>query len=265
MKLLRVIYRVIALPLLSLVGLLAMAIFSRQKEGEATSPRVKKIRQWWLKKVVSIVGLSVVEKGEAPKEGQAALWVSNHISWLDIPLIGSEGVAFLAKSEIRKWPVIGWLGEKSGSVFIRRGGTDAAKVAGQKIADKIRGGDSVLVFPEGTTSDGEDVKRFHARIFAPAIDHQLMVQPVAIRYLDPDGSRHPKLVWKDEPFLSNVFKILGETNIIAEVSFLPILNGADFSQRKQLSELAYNEVRNQVIGQDVTNNLGKKQEEQAGV
>ncbi len=247
MKTIRIIYRVIGLLLMLLVGLVSMAIFSRQKENQPNAPRVKKIRQWWLKKVVSIVGLKVVEKGQPPRDGQAALWVANHISWLDIPVIGSEGVAFLAKSDIRKWPIIGWLTIKSGSLFIQRGGTNAARLASQKIANKINGGDSVLVFPEGTTTDGDDVRCFHARIFAPALDYKLRVQPVALRYLDPDGSRHPNIVWGEESFVSNVFKILGESSIIAEITFLPPINAAEYSERKEVANLAYQVIRNQVV------------------
>lgn len=247
MKTIRISYRVMGLLLMLLVGLVSMAIFSRQKENLPNASRVKKIRQWWLKKVVRIVGLKVVEKGHPPRDGQAALWVANHISWLDIPVIGSEGVAFLAKSDIRKWPVIGWLSIKSGSLFIQRGGTNAAKLAAKKIANKIKGGDSVLVFPEGTTTDGDDVKRFHARIFAPALDYKLRVQPIALRYLDPDGSRHPNIVWGDESFVSNVFKILGESSIIAEITFLPAIDAAEYSERKAVANLAYQAIRDQVV------------------
>ena len=150
-----------------------MGIFSTRKKNSPINKKQKVIRQWWLKMVVNIVGLRLQINGEKPDDNESALWVSNHVSWLDIPVIGSEGVAFLSKAEVRKWPVIGWLGEKGGTVFIQRGGHNASQLASTKIAEKINTGDNILVFPEATTTDGEDVKRFHARIFAPAIDHEL--------------------------------------------------------------------------------------------
>lgn len=236
-------YRLVALIMLSLAGLVLMGVFATAYKSGPISQRQKSIRQWWLKKVVKIVGLHLTTIGEQPKDGVSALWVSNHVSWLDIPIIGSENVAFLSKAEIRKWPMIGWLGEKGGTVFIQRGGHNASQIAAEKIAENIHSGDSVIVFPEATTTDGRDVKHFHARIFAPAIDHGIRVQPIAIRYLDNEGSHHPNVVWGDESFLSNLFKILGESSIYVELHFLPVLESSNISERKQLADLAYKQIR----------------------
>ena len=246
MKYLKIIYRITALKLLSVTGMVLMVVYASREKNAPINQKQKDIRQWWLKKVVKIVGLHLTTKGDMPLDKNAALWVANHISWLDIPVIGSEGVAFLSKAEIRKWPVIGWLGEKGGTVFIKRGGLNASKIASEKIAENIHAGDSVLVFPEATTTDGADVKRFHARIFAPAIDHDLLVQPIAIRYLDENGERHPHIEWGDESFMSNLTKILGVSNIHVEIHFLPLLNAGEFFERKHLAEHAYQQIRESV-------------------
>jgi len=247
MKYLRITYRLSALVLLSLTGLVLMAIYSPRlsssrsgKKHQPLTQKQKNIREWWLKKVVSIVGIKLTVKGS--RHNEHALWVSNHISWLDIPIIGSEGAAFLSKAEVRKWPVIGWLGEKGGTVFIQRGGKNASQIASQKIAETIQGGDNILIFPEATTSDGETLKRFHARIFAPAIDYHLPVQPIAIRYLNKQGELHPKVVWGDESFMHNLMGILGETGIYVEVTFCPIVEGHQFSERKRIAEYAEDQV-----------------------
>ena len=241
MKYLRIAYRLLALIVLSLIGVVLMAIYGRPDKNGAISPKAKKIRQWWLQKVIHIIGIHLKIKGDVPQ--QPAIWVANHVSWLDIPTIGSQGVAFLSKSDVRKWPVIGWLGEKGGTVFINRGGLNAAQAASGQIAEKIHSGDSILVFPEATITDGNDVKRFHARIFAPAIDHHLPVQPIAIRYLDKQGQPNRDIPWMDESFFANLFKILGSDYIVAEITFLPLINSEDFSERKKLADFAYNQVR----------------------
>lgn len=252
MKYLRISYRLSALVLLSLMGLVLMAIYSPRssKKHQPLTQKQKKIRAWWLKKVVSIVGIKLTVKGS--RHNEHALWVSNHISWLDIPIIGSEGAAFLSKAEVRKWPVIGWLGEKGGTVFIQRGGKNASQIASQKIAETIQGGDNILIFPEATTSDGKTLKRFHARIFAPAIDYHLPVQPIAIRYLNEQGELHPKVVWGDESFMRNLMGILGETGIFAEVTFCPIVEGHQFNERKRIAEYTEDQVGQAFYSQAVT-------------
>jgi len=246
MKYFRISYRLIALIFLSVSGLVLMAIYGRRKESEVINQKQKNIRQWWLKNVVSIVGVKLTIKGDT-KHNQPSLWVANHISWLDIPVIGSEGSAFLSKAEVRKWPAIGWLGEKGGTVFIKRGGKNASQIASKKIAEAIKGGDNILIFPEGTTSNGAEMKRFHARIFAPAIDHHLPVQSIAIRYLDESGNNHPKIAWGDESFMNNLMGILGCKTIHAELTFLPIIIGNQFSERRRIAEFAEKGVR-EIVG-----------------
>ena len=249
MKTIRISYKVVGLVSMLFVGVVLMGVYARRPKNDSITEKQKNVRQWWLSKVVNIVGLQLEVIGDVPHGKNSALWVANHVSWLDIPVVGSTGVAFLAKSEIRKWPMIGWLGEQSGTVYIQRGGQNASQRASAKIAESIHLEDSVLVFPEGTTTDGKDVRQFHARIFAPALDHNLLVQPVAIRYLNSEGKIHPNVVWGNESFLSNVFKILGESTIQVELNFLPILEADDFSERKHLANHAYNQIR-EVVTKD---------------
>jgi 1-acyl-sn-glycerol-3-phosphate acyltransferase len=211
----------------------------------------KTLRQWWFKQACRIIGLRLRIIGkESPKP---ALWVANHISWLDIPLIGGSGnVGFLSKAEIRQWPVIGWLAKKSGTLFIDRGGKNASQKASEKISQRIVGGGNVLIFPEATTTDGQEVKRFHPRLFASAIDYGLNIQPVAIRYLDKKGQRHLKTPFIDhEAFIPNLLRIVGEPWIAAEVTFLPIIEPKGFSQRRQLAELAQKRINSVITRQEI--------------
>jgi len=249
MKYIRIIYKVAGLKILLVAGLVLMATTARK--NTAVTQKQKNIRHWWLKKVIQIVGIQLTTKGQVPQKSETALWVSNHISWLDIPVIGSEDVTFLSKAEIRKWPVLGWLTKKSGTLYIQRGGKNASQTASQNIADTITSGtDRVIVFPEATTTDGKDVKCFHARIFAPAIDHSLSVQPICIRYLDKKGNSHPKMIWGDESFMSNLFAILGEAHIQVELNFLEPIDGGKYSERKELANQARENIRECLL--DVT-------------
>ncbi len=149
--------------------------------------------------------------------------VANHISWLDIALLG--GVAnprFLSKQEVRQWPVIGWLAEKSGTLFITRGKAGAAAQASATILQALQSGRSVLLFPEGTTTTGNDVRTFHARLLAPAFDANVPVQPVAVRYPGKDGLTHPLVPYVDQQSLwDNLKSVLAEPGIQAEIHFLP--------------------------------------------
>jgi len=251
MKLFRITYKLVTLSTLAVTAIGVTLVYSLGSDKANSNSKQKAYRKKWLQKIVNVIGLEVQVKGNVTSnvttEEQSALWVANHISWMDIALVGSQGVGFLSKSEVRKWPLIGWLGSKSGTVFIDRGGKNASQVAAKAIAEKIFAGDNILVFPEGTTSSGENVKRFHARIFAPALDHQLLVQPIVVQYLDENGQLHPNVSWNDEAFMSNMMGILAQPRIRAILTFLPVIDAQQFTQRRQLAELVENQIRDVVL------------------
>jgi 1-acyl-sn-glycerol-3-phosphate acyltransferase len=96
------------------------------------------------------------------------LWVSNHVSWTDIPLLGAlQPLSFLSKAEVRDWPVAGWLAHKGGTQFIRRGAGDSSQV-GQQLTRHLQQGHHLLIFPEGTTTDGLALRTFHGRLLSSA-------------------------------------------------------------------------------------------------
>ena len=121
--------------------------------------------------------------GDRPPHG--ALLVSNHISWLDIYVIHSwQPARFVAKSEIRSWPVIGWLCDQTGTIFIERGRKRDAHRVLHYITDVMLQGDLVCLFPEGTTTDGSRVLPFHANLMQAPLSAGLPVLPVGLRYVD---------------------------------------------------------------------------------
>jgi 1-acyl-sn-glycerol-3-phosphate acyltransferase len=167
------------------------------------------------------------------------LLVANHSSWLDIELVHSQqAVGFVAKSEIERWPLIGWLATQGGTIYHRRGSGESLNKVAERVVERLRSGRSVGVFPEGTTTDGRSVRTFHARLFQTAIDAGVPVQPVALRFAWPDGSYASQIPFgPEESFLANFLRLLGEPNLIAEVHFLEPLRDLGVG-RRALAEAA---------------------------
>lgn len=136
--------------------------------------------QWFMRRLCAALPFRVTVSGPLPK--QPMLWVSNHVSWTDIPLLGMLApLSFLSKAEVRTWPVAGWLALKAGTLFIRRGSGDSQLIRKQ-MGQHLAGRHSLVIFPEGTTTDGRGLRTFHGRLLASAIDMNVPLQPVAIRY-----------------------------------------------------------------------------------
>lgn len=181
------------------------------------------MNHYWSRALVFICGVKVRVVGQ-PIEHGAALWVANHVSWIDIFVLNSvRCVAFIAKSDIRHWPVIGWLVAKAGTVFIERGQRHAIKAVGDQMKQRFTQGEVLGLFPEGTTSGGLDVRPFHASLFEPAILAQVDIQPIALRF-SHRGHRSDYVAFVGEQNLvQNLWFLLGTTGIVVEVVFLPLL------------------------------------------
>lgn len=139
--------------------------------------------QRWCQELLRILDIEHVVEGQY--DPTARLIVANHVSWLDILAINAaQPVCFVGKSELRTWPILGWLIVNTGTVFIERARRkDAVRVV-HHMADVIRAGQLVAIFPEGTTGDGHGVLPFHANLLQAAIAASSPVQPVALRYSD---------------------------------------------------------------------------------
>jgi 1-acyl-sn-glycerol-3-phosphate acyltransferase len=148
--------------------------------------------------------------------------VLNHISWLDIFVINARSPAtFVAKSEIRDWPFVGWLCTLVGTLYIERGKPSAARKATAAIVAELQSGALIAVFPEGTTTFGRSLEPFHAALFQPALDAQATLQPIALRYLDPAGAHSDAAGFVGETsFVESVWTIASTRHIVAELNFL---------------------------------------------
>lgn len=150
-----------------------------------------------------------------------ALWASNHISWLDIPVVGSIiPTFFLSKAEIANWPVIGWLATSANTLFIERGSGDADAVSKQ-MAKFLSQGYPVVFFPEATTTDGTAIKRIHGKLLQSAMDTQVPIQPIVICYVAENGEPDQAIPYYGEvSFLHSVRRVLD--NRPAKAYVLPL-------------------------------------------
>jgi 1-acyl-sn-glycerol-3-phosphate acyltransferase len=185
--------------------------------------RQRAIRRWSAR-LLRHLGVRLRVEGELPA-GRPMMLIANHVSWLDIFAINAvHPVRFVAKSEIRRWPAIGWLCDRTGTLFIERGRRADAGRVNALMVQVMQAGDLVAVFPEGTTSNGAQVLRFHSALLQPALKSGAAVQPVALRFEHGDGSLCTEAAYDgDKSLWRSLCDIIARPGIVARVSFLPLL------------------------------------------
>jgi 1-acyl-sn-glycerol-3-phosphate acyltransferase len=165
---------------------------------------------------------------------EATLFVANHCSWLDITLMHSQrALCFVAKSEIGRWPLIGWLASRAGTIYHRRGSNESLNAVAQMMVARLQHGDAIGVFPEGGAAGTVDrVRTFHARIFQTCYDAGVPAQPVALRYVRAGRPALSVAFRGNEKFFHNFLRLLGEPGCTAEVHFLePVAINPDGRRR----------------------------------
>lgn len=204
------------------------------------SEKQHRIIQDWLSKVAKIIGIDLTVHGTPQKS--PAFVVANHVSWLDIVIVASVlPVSFLSKVEIRKWPVVGTLAAKSGTLFIHRGSKTGALEAIHLMRERLRAGHSVASFPEAKTTDGARVHAFHPRLFAAAIETKSMIQPVAIRYPHASGVNPIVPFVDNRNLVKHAFRIMSTKRTAVELTLCEPIS-SEGQPRKQLAQLARNSV-----------------------
>jgi len=188
----------------------------------------------WSRLMMRCFGMRTVRIG-TPLPG-AALFVANHVSWIDITLLHSQRVVgFVAKAEIARWPLVGWLASQAGTIYHHRGDNDSLHGVMHQMLARLQEGRSVGVFPEGRTCSGRELAPFHARIFQPAVLAACPVQPVALKYGACGNAQTIVAFRPRENFLQNFWRLLGEPARPVEVHFLEPAQ-ADESGRRRLAE-----------------------------
>lgn len=217
-----------------LVGLLlaaSVAIADRLAPA-LTQQHRNRVASSWMRGLCALLPLRIVRHGQ-PAE-QTALLVSNHVSWLDVVLIGAQApVHFLSKAEVRQWPIVGWLASAAGTQFIQRGQASGQTLHTQ-LREALQQGESLVIFAEGTTTAGDRVRPFHGRLMSCAIESDTPVQPVALAYRR-NGRRDLTAPFiDDDEFSRHLLRLLGSAPIDVELHFLPLVR-CDAKNRNQLA------------------------------
>ena len=171
-------------------------------------------------------------RGKVPSSG---LLVANHLSYLDILLLSSlTPCVFVAKSEVRAWPIFGWFARMAGTIFVNRSNRRDAARAGEEIRAALRDGALVVVFPEGTSTDGATVLPFKSSLLEGVIGERVPVSVAALRYELPDGDAGAEVCyWGEHTLLPHLLNLMTRRAVRASVTFSPVPN--TWRDRKKLT------------------------------
>lgn len=204
----------------------------------AGAPLRERIVRRWSRALLRICRVELMPIAGVPAL-RHALVAANHVSWLDIFVINAHyPCRFVAKAEIRAWPVLGWLAYKAGTVFIARGSRRELRTIFKGIVDALHDGQRVAFFPEGTTAPQGSPLPFHANLFEAAIDAKVALQPYALAYVDAAGAPHPAIDYLDDTtFGQSMMTILSGPPVRARLTVLAPI-AAEGAQRRELAQAA---------------------------
>ncbi len=187
-----------------------------------SGPMTLERRALWLQQsarlVLKCLDIEIQAEGEPPPCG---LVVANHLSYLDIVIISAVMPCFfVAKMEIGGWPFFGKAARTGGTIFLDRSSLASANSVAEQITERLDLPVPVLLFPEGTSTDGSQVLRFHSRLIDPATTAGAPITAVAIRYVIDGGIEERELCWyDDEPFITHMWKVLGVKGFLVQLKF----------------------------------------------
>lgn len=188
----------------------------------------------WSRQLLDILNIGIQIEGQQPARGEGGcLIVANHVSWLDIFVLNAiHPSRFIAKSEVRAWPIIGWLCRRSGTIFIERAMRQSASAINQHVSLLLKQGACIGLFPEGTTTDGAQVGHFHSALIQPAIDAGIRLCPIALRYQNKEEDMEAAAAFTGDTTLAqSIWQILCCPQLNALVVFTPPLQTANENRR----------------------------------
>ena len=224
-------------------------------------PHKLAIIKWWCGGLLRAFHIKVSTFGTLPPANtQGVMFVANHVSWSDIHALNSLiPLRFIAKSDIKSWPIFGYLVTQANTLFIDRNKRQEAGRIVQITADSLIAGDNLCFFPEGTTSDGSgsdgagsdgagsdgaglggrQVLPFKSSVLQAAIDANTQIWPVALQYVNADGSINIEMAYAgDTSLIDSMSQIINQKNALVELHFLAPINAADYN-RRDLTNAAY--------------------------
>jgi len=208
----------------------------------------QKVPVFWYRSFLSLMRVNVHLEGEWPTK--PTLVVANHTSWLDIPVLGAQGpVSFVAKADIAKWPVIGWIAALTSTIFVAREKRMSTGETRDTIRRAMERGRTVILFPEGTSSDGNKVLPFKSALFGAVHYAGTPVVPIGVAYVKRGGlniarNQRRQIAWYgDLSLLPHFWSILTGPPILVTLAVGPDVAGDD---RKTLARGAEARVRSMV-------------------
>lgn len=222
-----------------------MAIVAVRFPSMDAAARARKV-QWWSAKILRLLGITLQVEGK-PRPA-AALLVSNHVSWLDIAVIHAAcpHARFVSKADVLRWPLLGWLIKSVGTLFIERERKrDALRVV-HEVAAALARGETVAVFPEGTTGAGDTVLPFHANLLQAAISSHTPVQPVALRYHEPGQRFSVSAQYINQMTLvHSMWRVVSAQGLGVNLRFL-LSEGSTHADRRALAEHLRQEIQQEL-------------------
>lgn len=205
----------------------------------------RRMKQLWAAEFLKILNVKLLCNGKPPGiETQRVLFAANHVSWLDIcVLMAACPTRFVAKAEIRNWPVVGLLSQNTGTLFIERTKRSDTRRINQHISDVLTAGDRVTIFPEGTTSDGTILQHFHASLLQSAASVGGQLYPIAIRYRNTENEICKEAAYIDPSLLLSLKQILRQKRIDVDVTFLEPIESSG-KNRRELARLSEQAIAN---------------------
>lgn len=194
-----------------------------------------RVVRWWCGGLLRIFGIRLSLFGELNRG--PVLVVANHISWLDIvALLSLRMLRFVAKEEIRRWPLVGRLVTRARTVYVRRGNSNSAYLVLHHMTAQLSAGQTVAIFPEGGIPDEEGVARFRSRLLQSAIDAGVAVEPIGLRYRVAGRLDKTARFGRGEPFIMNFIRLLAAPPRNLELVVLPRLESAGKDRRELAAE-----------------------------
>ena len=203
------------------------------------------IIKWWCGGLLRAFHIQVRTFGNLPPANtQGVMFVANHVSWADIHALNSLiPLRFVAKSDIKNWPIFGYLVTKANTLFIDRSKRQEAGRIVETVAGSLKAGDNLCYFPEGTTSDGTHIFPFKSSVLQAAIDANTQIWPVAIRYVNQDNSLNTEMAYAGETSMIESMKmVIMQKNAVVELHFLAPIQ-ANTYDRRQLTNLAFQSIQ----------------------
>lgn len=193
----------------------------------------QRIMQRWSIALLAILHIERRSLGEQNIPSHGCLMVANHVSWLDIFVLNAEQPArFIAKSEVRDWPLIGWLCQRTDTLFIERAARRSTSSINQQIIELLQQGEYIGLFPEGTTTDGKQVGHFHSALLQPAIAAGASLQAIALRYVDEKGNLSVAAAFTgDTTLMQSIWAVLRCPRLVVQINVLAALQTTALSRR----------------------------------